>query len=291
MASSTLTAAEYLHSDTEIRILKETVTDHCTLHDHDFIEIAYVSSGWGTHTIGAIQSIVSSGDLFIINAHVAHGFTARKGKPLTVYNCIFQPPSIDLALPMNGNFVDIAYYYLFGALFGDPSGEGHIHLTDKGSRQLEPILEDMDLEYRRKDEGYLSVMRADLIRLLIRCFRLYRQDPRRETDFARTVAEDALNYIRTHYARGIRCRDIAARSYLSLSYLSRIFKEATGETIVQALQRIRMQAACLLLETTTLSASEIGQRVGYADLKHFYRLFKRIYGVTPGKYRCENRAK
>ncbi len=67
--------------------------------------------------------------------------------------------------------------------------------------------------------------------------------------------------------------------------LKRRFKAATGVPLIAYLQNLRIEEAKRLLETTGLPADEIGARVGYADASFFRRLFKRLAGLTPGRYR------
>jgi transcriptional regulator GlxA family with amidase domain len=67
--------------------------------------------------------------------------------------------------------------------------------------------------------------------------------------------------------------------------LKRRFKAATGVPLIAYLQNLRIEEAKRLLETTDLAADEIGARVGYADASFFRRLFKRLAGLTPGRYR------
>jgi transcriptional regulator GlxA family with amidase domain len=67
--------------------------------------------------------------------------------------------------------------------------------------------------------------------------------------------------------------------------LKRRFKAATGVPLIAYLQNLRIEEAKRLLETTDLAVDEIGAEVGYADASFFRRLFKRLAGLTPGRYR------
>jgi transcriptional regulator GlxA family with amidase domain len=67
--------------------------------------------------------------------------------------------------------------------------------------------------------------------------------------------------------------------------LKRRFKAATGVTLIEYLQNLRVEEAKRLLETTDLVVEEVGAAVGYADTSFFRRLFKRLAGLTPGAYR------
>lgn len=67
--------------------------------------------------------------------------------------------------------------------------------------------------------------------------------------------------------------------------LHRRFKAATGSSLLEYLQGLRVEEAKRLLETSTNPVAEVSERAGYADASFFRRLFKRLTGLTPGQYR------
>lgn len=69
------------------------------------------------------------------------------------------------------------------------------------------------------------------------------------------------------------------------NYISRVFKEQTGEGIGEYINRVRVEKAKELIVQGKLTPEEIAKKVGYSNLRTFYRAFKKIEGVTPGKYK------
>ena len=67
--------------------------------------------------------------------------------------------------------------------------------------------------------------------------------------------------------------------------LKRRFKAATGSSLIDYLQNLRIEEAKRSLENTDLPIEEISERVGYSDASFFRRLFKRLTGLTPSHYR------
>jgi transcriptional regulator GlxA family with amidase domain len=67
--------------------------------------------------------------------------------------------------------------------------------------------------------------------------------------------------------------------------LKRRFKAATGSSLIEYLQNLRVEEAKRLLENTPLPIEDIGEQVGYSDTSFFRRLFKRLTGLTPSHYR------
>lgn len=82
--------------------------------------------------------------------------------------------------------------------------------------------------------------------------------------------------------------EIAQMVNLSVPRLRSLFKAETGESLARYQKSLRMRKAVKLLEETFLNVKEITQRVGIYDESHFVRDFKRIYGLTPTKYRAQS---
>ncbi|MMZ62089.1 Arabinose operon regulatory protein [compost metagenome] len=68
-------------------------------------------------------------------------------------------------------------------------------------------------------------------------------------------------------------------------YISRIYKQQMMITIVDALQRTRIEKACQLLLETDWPVADIAMQTGFASTSYFHRMFKRALGVTPTDYR------
>lgn len=92
-------------------------------------------------------------------------------------------------------------------------------------------------------------------------------------------------WMEMHFATQISLEQLAERANMSLRTFKRRFKEATGETPMQFLQMLRLEQGKDMLKHTPKNVSEVAWAVGYEDPGHFNRLFKRHYGMTPGKWR------
>ena len=95
----------------------------------------------------------------------------------------------------------------------------------------------------------------------------------------------ALDYIHASTDTQITLEALAKRVHLSPSRFQTVFRECFGMPPRDYILRQRMQRAQELLLTTSLSQSEIAERVGYASQFHFSRVFKKISGATPSEYR------
>ncbi|MBE5040931.1 helix-turn-helix domain-containing protein [Ructibacterium gallinarum] len=103
------------------------------------------------------------------------------------------------------------------------------------------------------------------------------------------LIEKAQRYIRENYAKDITLKEVAGFVALNPIYLSRFFKQKTGEKFIDYLTRIRMEKAAELLRQPDIKVYEICSRVGYHNVQHFYRLFKLYTGYTPTEYRAQQK--
>jgi len=98
--------------------------------------------------------------------------------------------------------------------------------------------------------------------------------------------QTAQQWMESNFSSDFLLDEVAEKVGLSLRSFRRRFKDATGETPMQYLQRIRIETAKQLLATSTLGIDQIGYRVGYEDASYFSRIFKQKLNVTPGEYRA-----
>ena len=96
---------------------------------------------------------------------------------------------------------------------------------------------------------------------------------------------DAVTYIEEHYFEDLNMAVVS--NYVSMNYslFSYSFKQHTGTNFVNFLKGIRMREAKRLLAESEEKIIEISQKVGYDNEKHFMKIFKSTYGVSPSEYR------
>jgi AraC-like DNA-binding protein len=99
------------------------------------------------------------------------------------------------------------------------------------------------------------------------------------------VAARAEAYLQRNLHRQILRPEVAAAVRLSEPHLARLFKAATGRTVVGRLIEMRISRAKALLLESTMSVTQISGEVGLSSFSHFSKMFKRLVGVAPGDYR------
>lgn len=102
---------------------------------------------------------------------------------------------------------------------------------------------------------------------------------------ANKPVRDAQKFIQAHYASNINLDEISGMVGFSPSYFSTLFKRETGYNFLEYVTMIRIKQAKQILSESHKSILEIAYEVGYQDLKHFTKQFKKITGLNPSQYR------
>ena len=95
---------------------------------------------------------------------------------------------------------------------------------------------------------------------------------------------EIMNYVQANYI-DITLDDLAENFFLSKPYLSKYIKEKSGMTFGDLVKKIRMKKAKALLKSSNMTVENIAMSVGYQNVEHFNRLFKKAYDMTPMQFR------
>jgi transcriptional regulator GlxA family with amidase domain len=98
---------------------------------------------------------------------------------------------------------------------------------------------------------------------------------------------EVQNIIESNIHNKISVSDLANRTSLGKRSLERRFKKATNNTVLEYMQRIKIEAAKRSFERSNKNINEVMYDVGYSDTKAFRSVFKKITGMTPIEYRSK----
>jgi AraC-like DNA-binding protein len=134
--------------------------------------------------------------------------------------------------------------------------------------------------------GFETMMKLALIELLLLMYRSTIAAGGGSADGpVRFRIEDAVAYVENRYSEELSLAGLAKHFGLNPSYFSRLFARHTGMPLFSFVNRLRIQKSCVLLKRSGLSIIEIAFSVGYNNLSHFNRYFRRIMGESPREYR------
>jgi len=264
------------------------------VHSHEFIELVYVVQGEGDHLFEGQSYKIHTNDVFIINPGEVHTFRVEEGKTIEIVNCLFLPSLIQGSwLKELGVSQSMDYFYIHPFL--DTNERFHHGLNLQGNyavrflAQLEKIIREFDT-----GNSISSVLiRLQLVELLILLSQIYNEkkgtigiSSNSETE-RKILIQRICGYLERHYDQKISIPDLCQLFNISPRHLNRLFKQETNETIVEMIQRIRIEKAKFLLLASDEKVINIAMRVGYDDPAFFSKLFRRVVGFSPGKYKAE----
>ena len=102
-----------------------------------------------------------------------------------------------------------------------------------------------------------------------------------------SVISSIMRYMQEHLSEEISLSVLAEVFYLNAQYISQLFKNEIGVGFLAYLTNIRIEKAKKLLLSTSLSATEISENIGYSDYRVFTKVFKKTEGITPTQFRRE----
>ncbi len=115
-------------------------------------------------------------------------------------------------------------------------------------------------------------------------------DRNQENAFPSSYLE-TTKYLKRHYAEPIVLEEVAQKLKLSSSQIHRLIRKYAHTTPMKYVSSLRFKKACILLHSTNKTLDCIASEVGLNDVRSLIRLFKKEYGMTPGKYRHSVRPK
>lgn len=105
------------------------------------------------------------------------------------------------------------------------------------------------------------------------------------------AVQKVMNYVNLNVAEPLMLKSLAAMCFISPSYLSALFKQETGSTLIDYINTQRVNRAAQLLVQNNHTIAAVAEEVGILDVNYFTKIFKKTLGVTPTRYRREHKEK
>ena len=218
-------------------------------------------SGYGTVTVNGKTFSITPGDCYVLLPGVSVSYTTDEHDPRQGYWCYVD------GLPLERHF----------------KTAGITPETPFAAKEAFPEIRDWLIKmvdnWDREDHGGRLLHTACLYGILA----AFNKD--KTPSYKEHVVEKAIALMETNYSEDLNVSDLAEKVGMARAYFSTRFKEETGSTPHEYLTALRIQKACLLLESAEEhSVEEIAYLVG-SDPKNFSRQFKKQLGKTPREYK------
>ena len=261
------------------------------LHRHKYIQINYVNRGSGYHIINNQKIDIFKGDIFIIPPYVPHVIISNSDMNLEIIEFEF---STNFILPSHEKYGDSSSYldfaYLEPFMVVEEQVKPRFNLDENFQEEVEKIFDEVLFEFHQKNAGYELMAKALLLKLLIITGRAYTgaikgTETEKIFNKYKDVVVKAQEFLKKNYDKNITLNEISKAVSYSKSHFSYLFKAVTGLTVVEYLNKIRIERAIELLKSTDKNIVEISYEVGYNSVANFNKNFKSITGLTPKKFR------
>ncbi len=260
------------------------------LHRHQYIQINYVHMGSGYHIINNNKIDICKGDIFIIPPYIPHSIISNESDALEIFEFEFSTNfiSFNTGGESQESYMDFAYLEPFMVLEEDV--KPRFNLDQSKQAEIECILNEVRTEYNEKSAGFTLIAKALLLKLLVIVGRAYSgaikgTETEKVLNTYKKIVSLSVEYINQNYDKNINLNDVAAAVNYSRSHFSFLFKTVMGQTFIEYLNRIRIEKATELLQSSNLSITDISYTVGFNTITNFNKNFKHYIGITPKAYK------
>lgn len=245
-------------------------------HSHTLCEIMYVTEGSAEVEIERRPVALMRRQFVFVDAGVRHRLLLNQSSPFGMMNIEFQLEPSDGRCP--GSHALTQASPALGRMLGSPAP--YMALTDEDGA-VHDLLKQIVLladSSHRDAERLCSLLAVQLTLLMARLWQSSRL-PARSAHVA-----GALEIIKARYSGSLTALSIAQELHIHPTYLHKLFREETGYSVCEYIQRVRLERAGELLRGEH-TLREAALAVGISSPQYFSKLFKRAYGMTPGEYR------
>lgn len=260
------------------------------LHNHVYIEMAYVYSGVCTHFVGEQSFPMVEGDLCILAPNATHAITALQDDAI-ILNILASKEVINRAFLQMVKEKHLLGDFFESVLYGKRVSPYLIFPTGKDG-WVHQLFQKMYEEAHERRYAYQESLELYVRQMFIHIVRNYEMVARVTTPLDQNFNDSivpVLGYLSVNYHQ-VTLNELAKIFNYSEAHMSRLLKKYTGKTFGMLVTELQMKQAAELLEQTEKGMKDIAQEVGCFDHSHFSRKFKKFYGMTPDVYR-KNRSK
>lgn len=246
-------------------------------HFHDSYQLIYVTAGRARITVSGRSYEACAGSLVLISRLESHAIQV-----LTETYCRY---TVGIS-PQIETYKGLIGENLLSMLSNRP--EQFRHCVDmSGCSQVEHLISQMAEETDQNGPLCQQMQLFLLCQLLVHCCRLHPMQVPEDTQRLHTVNK-IRRYVEEHIAQRITLQTLSETFHLSQSYLSHLFKDITGSSVLGYVTAYRLLLAKRYLAETAWEISRIVEESGFTDNSNFSRTFKKATGMSPSQFRKQH---
>lgn len=246
-------------------------------HYENTYQIVFLLAGKILYQVGEKEYQVSKGGMIVLNTLEEHTLK------------VLEYPYERYVIQIRPDFFqhEVKYPEVIAVFIKRPADFSHLlTVTEPVWNYLHDVIREMEKEYLNRKKYWEMYVGADLRRMFITIFRECADAlSMMKIGNGVTLAYNVMNYLNHHFAEDINVNSIAAALFLNRDYISHVFKDETGYSVMAYVISLRMNRAKLLLAETDRSITDIATECGYTDFTYFSKQFKKHTNLSPSKFR------
>lgn len=258
--------------------------DH-TFHWHNYLEISYVKQGRGRYYIENKTYDIHEGDIIVVNNIEPHYMEVLPPVNMLQPVVMFDPK---LIWSSESDMFDFQYL----EPFFDRSSNFSNKIDSKSDigREIFRLLTEIENEYTVQPVGYRLMIKAKLLHIITYLIR-HCQDSSKQMESIMLKKqklkklESVFEFINRNYSRKVSLEELSSLVFMSPNYFCTFFKDSTGFSPIEYINKLRVAKTIELLKTTDRGIYELSLECGFTNLANFNKIFKRFTGMTPSEVR------
>lgn len=252
-------------------------------HFHNLMEIGICRWGTGEIILDKKRYPYKKGDVTVVPKNFPHATVNKRGEK-SFWEYIYIRPSVFLEKIYKGEVrkrkkvtEELEYRPFIKGQIEVPGLAAEINLIMDQLRMQE-------YEYRSCVKGLLFALIMEIVKIN----HLDNEKPKfgqKSSPQKEEIIGKALEFIEENYTKDLRISDIAQASFVSETYLRRLFLECCAMSPMQYVKLVRIDAACKMIKNTDANINEIAYKAGFSNMATFINNFKLIVGYTPKQWK------
>jgi AraC family L-rhamnose operon regulatory protein RhaS len=264
--------------------------------NHSMFRLILVEKGGGIVSVNENNIVFSAPAIFCFNSNDV--IKLYKSSDLSARAIYFSPTLVNNALTQEklkkegqelsqSEYQD--YFSLQPFLYGEARGFGQFEVGPATVKRISKLFDCLDEEITSLNSNFWRCRSRSFFLEILFLLQYIYTDSENATKFEVMKFPSDINeiilYLHTHYERKITIEELTEEFHINRTTLADKFSDSTGISVMEYLIKLRVKMAAIMLRDTMLSVSEIAYRVGFNDITHFGRMFKKHMGYSPSEYR------
>lgn len=241
-------------------------------HFHPQLELTFIMEGEGIRYVGDSIEPFGAGDLVLLGKNLPHNWASFENSE-TARALVIQFPENIITHYSEFSFFEELFSQAKGGLhFKIPSAK-LIHLIrnlEEADNALK-LIKFFEILYYLKNQSFRTLSGEE--------FNVQKLNSRE------TRINKVKNYLNDRLTQPVCLTDVAGYMQMTESYFCRWFKKNTGKTLVNYINKLRVEMVCRELKLTDKTISEIAYANGFENISHFNRVFKNFKEISPRQFR------